>query len=187
MEWKISKYLYWSSEKPVLLWLNVMTLIFFDWSLHNSHTYFWSCDDVGKFPMLKVATERAIEKLPHYDLAGNLFNVDHGIYKHQFVGFISSYTWFNVLTLFHLHSFVTFCTDSDSNTVVTCSLTTRHHILSNMQDRLIQLLQLMQFWKNESFSLKLTNTIIGSDVKVNQDSIHGQNTPVVYSQMISQK
>jgi hypothetical protein len=42
-----------------------------------------------------------------------------------------------------------------------------------MQDCLIQLLQLMQFWKNESFSLKLTNTIIGSDVKINQDFIHG--------------
>jgi hypothetical protein len=42
-----------------------------------------------------------------------------------------------------------------------------------MQDHLIQLLQLMQYWKNESFSLKLTNTIIGSDVKINQDSIHG--------------
>jgi hypothetical protein len=61
----------------------------------------------------------------------------------------------------------------DFNTVVTCSLTTRHHILSNMQDRLIQLLQLMPYWKNESFSLKLTNTVIGSDVKINQDSIHG--------------
>jgi hypothetical protein len=42
-----------------------------------------------------------------------------------------------------------------------------------MQDRLIQLLQLMQFWKSESFSLSLTNTVIGSDVKINQDSIHG--------------
>ncbi len=146
---------------------------FFDCSLHNSCAYFWSCDDIGKCPMLKVAVERAIEKSPHYDLVGNLFNVDHGIYKHQFVGFVSSYTWFNVLTLFHLHSFVKFYTDSDSNTVVTCSLTTRDHILSNMQDCLIQLLQLMQFWKNESFSLKLTNTIIGTDVKINQDSIHG--------------
>jgi hypothetical protein len=63
--------------------------------------------------------------------------------------------------------------DSDSNTVVTCSLTTRHHILSNMQDHLIQILQLMQFWKTESFSLSLTNTVIGSDVKINQDSING--------------
>ncbi len=31
----------------------------------------------------------------------------------------------------------------------------------------------MKFWKNECFSLKLTNTIIGSDVKINQDSIYG--------------
>ncbi len=113
---------------------------FFDWSLHNSCAYFWSCDDTGKCPMLKVAIERAIEKLPHYDLAGNLFNADHEIHQHQFVGFVSSYTRFNVLTSFHLHSFVTFYMDSDSNTVVTCSLTTRHHILSNMQDCLLQLL-----------------------------------------------
>ena len=42
-----------------------------------------------------------------------------------------------------------------------------------MQDSLIQLLQLMQYWKTESFSLSLTNTVIGSDVKINQHSIHG--------------
>jgi hypothetical protein len=55
----------------------------FDWSLHNSCTYFWLCYDIGKCPMLKVAIERAIKKSPHYDLAGNLFNVDHGIHKHS--------------------------------------------------------------------------------------------------------
>jgi hypothetical protein len=123
--------------------------------------------------MLKVAIERAIKKSPHYDLLGNLFNVNNGIHKHQFVGSVSSYTQLNDLTLFHLHSFIKFYTDSELNTVVTCSLTTRHHILSNMQGCLIQLLQLMQYGKNESFSLKLTNTVIGSDVKINQDSIHG--------------
>jgi hypothetical protein len=56
---------------------------FFDWSLHNSCANFQSCDDIEKCPMLKVTIERAIEKSPHYDLAGNLFNVDHGIHKHQ--------------------------------------------------------------------------------------------------------
>jgi hypothetical protein len=112
--------------------------------------------------MLKVAIERAIKMSPHYDLAGNLFNVDHGINKHQFVGFILSYTRFNVLTSFHLLSFVTFYTDSDSDTVVTCSSSTRHHILSNMQDCLMQLLQLMQFWKTESYAVSLTNKVIGS-------------------------
>jgi hypothetical protein len=123
--------------------------------------------------MLKIAIERAIKKSPHYDLPGNLFNVNHGIHKHQFVGFVSSYTRLNVLTLFHLHSFVTFYTDSDSNTVVTCSLTTGHHILSNMQDHLQQLLQLIQFWKTQSFAVSLTNKVIGSYVKINQDSING--------------
>ncbi len=54
----------------------------FDWSLHNSRTYFWSHDDIGKCPMLKVAIERAIEKSPHYDLSGNLFNVNHEVHKH---------------------------------------------------------------------------------------------------------
>ncbi len=145
----------------------------FDWSICNSCPYFWLCDDIGKCSMLIVAIERAIKKLRHYDLAGNLFNVDNGIHKHQFGGFVSSYTQLNVLTSFHLHSFVTFYMDADFNTVVTCSLTTRHHILSNMQDCLIQLLQLMQYWKNEFSSLKLTNTVIGSDVKINQGSILG--------------
>jgi hypothetical protein len=97
---------------------------FFDWSLHNSCAYFWSCDDIGKCPMLKVAIERAIKKSPHYYLAGNLFNVDSEIHKHQFVGFVSFYTQLNVLTSFHLHSFITFYMDSDFNTVViqTCRI-----------------------------------------------------------------
>jgi hypothetical protein len=146
---------------------------FYDWSLHNSGAHFWSCDDIGKCPMLKLAIERVIKKSPHYNLAGNLFHADHAIDKHQFVGFVSYYTKSNILTLFHLHSFVTFYTDSDSNTVVTCSLTTRHHILSNMQDCLMQLLQLMQFWNTESFAVSLTNKVIDSDVKISQDSIDG--------------
>ncbi len=37
----------------------------------------------------------------------------------------------------------------------------------------MQLLQLMQFWKVESFAVSLTNKAIGSDVKINQDSIDG--------------
>ncbi len=42
-----------------------------------------------------------------------------------------------------------------------------------MQDSLMQLLQLMQFWKVESFAVSLTNKLIGSDIKINQDSIDG--------------
>jgi hypothetical protein len=56
---------------------------FYDCSLHNTCAHFWSCDDIGKCPMLKFSIERAIKKSPHYNLAGNLFNVDHGIHKHK--------------------------------------------------------------------------------------------------------
>jgi hypothetical protein len=42
-----------------------------------------------------------------------------------------------------------------------------------MQDGLMQLLQLMQFWKVESFAVSLTYKVIGSDVKINHDSIDG--------------
>ncbi len=37
----------------------------------------------------------------------------------------------------------------------------------------MQLLQLMQFWKTESFAVSLANKVIGSDVNINQDSIDG--------------
>jgi hypothetical protein len=37
----------------------------------------------------------------------------------------------------------------------------------------MQLLQLMQFWKTEPFAVSLTNKVIGSNVKINQDSIDG--------------
>jgi hypothetical protein len=37
----------------------------------------------------------------------------------------------------------------------------------------MQLLQLKQFWKTESFAVSLTNNVIGSNVKINQDSIDG--------------
>ncbi len=77
---------------------------FFDWSLNNSSAYFWSCDDILKCSVLKLAIERALEKLPHYALAHKIFNEDHGITKYQFVGFVSSYSEKNVLTAFHLES-----------------------------------------------------------------------------------
>jgi hypothetical protein len=52
---------------------------------------------IGKCPMLKLVIERATKKSPHYSLAGNLFNAVHGIHKHQFVGFVLSYTKSNVV------------------------------------------------------------------------------------------
>jgi hypothetical protein len=123
-------------------------------------------------PMLKLAIERAIKKFPHHDSSGNLLG--HDLRKHWFVGFVSSNTKSNALILFHLHSFVTFYTDLEINTtVITSTLTTQHHILFNMQDCLLQLIQLMQYRMIEFFSVTLSNSVIGSDVTISQDSLDG--------------
>ena len=152
--------------------INSNDIEFHDWSQNSSYAHFWFCPDVENSPMLKLAIEKAIKKSPHHDSSGNLFG--HGLRKHQFVGFVSSNTKSNALISFHLHSFVTFYTFLEINTtVITSTLTTRHHILSNMQDHLLQLIQLMQYRMIESFSVTLSNSIIGSDVTISQDSLDG--------------
>ena len=42
-----------------------------------------------------------------------------------------------------------------------------------MQDCLLQLIQLMQYRMIESFSVTLSNSIIGADVTISQDSLDG--------------
>jgi hypothetical protein len=56
---------------------------FYDWSIHNSQGHCWSCDNIEQCPILKLAIEKATKKSPHYDLAGNLFHLDHGIVAHH--------------------------------------------------------------------------------------------------------
>ncbi len=52
-----------------------------------------------------------------------------------------------------------------SNTIVVCTFTSRHHILSNMQDWLLQLLQIFQYLHhNIKFQLYITNNVVGDDV-----------------------
>ncbi len=71
--------------------------------------------------------------------------MDKGIHKHQFVGFVTSYTQLNVLTLFHLHSFITFYMDSDFNTVV------------SIPNRFCKLFDLHDDEKIHAFLMKLSN------------------------------
>ncbi len=53
----------------------------------------------------------------------------------------------------------------NENTVVICALTSRHHILSNMQDRLLQLIQIFQYLHRKiKLNLIITNKVVGSDI-----------------------
>jgi hypothetical protein len=67
------------------------------------------------------------------------------------------------MTSFHIHSFVVFHTDLQKNTVVTCILTSQNHIMSNMQDCLLQLMQLIQYCYVSLFSTVITNEFIGEE------------------------
>ncbi len=80
------------------------------------------------------------------------------------------------MTLVHIHSLVVFHTDLQKNTIVTCILTARNHIMSNMQDRLLQIMQLIQYPHVSLFSTVITNEFIGEDFYLSQHSMDGYET-----------
>ena len=54
-----------------------------------------------------------------------------------------------------------------------CTLTARNHILSNMQDCVHQLMQLIQFWNIGNFETTITNSFIRHDVSLDTISWNG--------------
>jgi hypothetical protein len=92
-----------------------------------------------------VSIENAINKSPN-DLLQKCLLQDETDGQHdQFVGFVSSHMTGKIVDSFHVHSFAVFHTAKGKDTIVTCILTARNHILSNMQDRVLQLMQLIQY------------------------------------------
>jgi hypothetical protein len=102
-----------------------------------------------------------------------LFEDDSNNEKNQFVGFVSSHKKGTQLTSSHIHSFVVFHTDLQKRTIVTCTLASRNHIMSNMQDQLLQLMQLIQYSHVSLFSTIITNHFIGEDFCLENPSING--------------
>jgi hypothetical protein len=56
---------------------------------------------------------------------------------------------------------------------VTCILTSWNHMISNMQDPLLQLVQLIQYCHASLFSIVITNHFIGEEFCPGQTSIDG--------------
>ncbi len=81
-----------------------------------------------------------------------------------------------LLTSIHIHSLVVFHTGLQKNTIVTCILTEQNHILTNMQDRLLQIMQLIQYPYVSSFSTVITNEFIGEHLYLSQHSMDGYET-----------
>ncbi len=78
-----------------------------------------------------------------------------------------------LLTLFHIQSLVVFHTDLQKNIIVTCILTAQNHSMSNMQDWMFQIMQLIQYPHVSSFSTVITNEYIGEDFYLSQHSMDG--------------
>ncbi len=78
-----------------------------------------------------------------------------------------------LLKSFHIYSSVVFHTDFQKNTILTCILTAQNHIVSNVQYRLLQLMQLIQYRHVSLFSTVITNHFIGEDFYLSQHSMDG--------------
>ncbi len=121
----------------------------------------------------KIAIKKTINKSPHDVQQRHLFPDEDDAQQIQFLGFVSSHRTGNVLNSFHIHSFAVFYTNKKKGTIVTCILTSRVHILSSMQDHVLQLMQLIQFQSNGNFWTAITNEFIGHDVVLDKISRNG--------------
>jgi hypothetical protein len=158
--------------KNVFFWpLDDIELI--DWTSENKFARLWFCEDIHHSSILKLTVENAIQKSTNANLSSKLFQDDSNNKKNQFVGFVSSHKKGTLLISFHIHSFVVFHNDSQENTIVTCILTARNQIMSNMQDHLLQLMQLIQYPHVSLFSTVITNHFIGEDFFLSQHSMDG--------------
>jgi len=153
--------------------LDIDDIELLDWAGNNKFARFWYCRDLRNCSILKIAIEKAIHKSPHDVQQRHLFPEKDDGKEIQFLGFVSLHRTGNVLNSFHIHSFAVFYSDEKEGTIVTCILTSRNHILSNMQDRVLQLMQLIQFKSNGNFRTAITNKLIGHDVVLDKLSRNG--------------
>jgi hypothetical protein len=125
---------------------NIDDIDLWDWAGRTRSHSLWYCNNISKSPMLKIAVEKALRKSCHDNMVSMEFFEGITISKILFMGFASQHMTQGYLSSFHPVSFVMFRTDVySSSTVVVCTLTTRNHIQSNMQDRLLQLVQIYQY------------------------------------------
>ncbi len=157
---------------------NIDDIEFWDWAGKTRSHSLWFCDNISKSPMLKIGVEKALRKSCHDNMVSTEFFEGITTSNLQFMGFVSQHTKQGYLSCFHPISFVLFRTDVySSSTVIVCALTTRNHIQSNMQERLLQLAQIYQYQAHKiKFSMILSNELVGVDITLNYSSCFGYNT-----------
>ena len=159
------------SAKDVIL--DIDDAEFLDWCTNNSYARLWHCSQVNKSAILQLAIKNTILRSPHPELV-NFFDECYD-FQVQFVGFVTAQIEQDVVTGLHIHSCALYYTHGGDSktTIVICAITSRIHILSMMQDRVFQLVQLLQYDVTRGYSITLTNQFIGTDVILNDTSMSG--------------
>jgi hypothetical protein len=139
---------------------------FVEWTRTNKHASCWYSEDIAKSDILQRSMTKALKKSCHHDAHVIHLNQPATNECHQFVEFVSSHTSDNIISGFCLHSFAVFHSGINNNTIVTCLLTARHHILSNMLDCLLQLIQSNQKMLGLTGLLILTNSHLGGGISL---------------------
>jgi hypothetical protein len=134
---------------------------FFEWTYGNHLAQVWYCPIIKKSPFLVEAIQSAIKMSP---MAMQAFSLESLKDDTQFLGYVTAQTEENIVIHLHIHSFVLFYTNTTKNTTnVVCMMSSRIHIMHPMQERLLQLVQLLQFHQTApTFHLILTNKVIYS-------------------------
>ncbi len=120
----------------------------------------WFCEDTHHSSILKQAIKKGIQKSNNWNLTSKLFEDNSNNEKISLLGLCLHTKKGTQLTSFHIHSFVVFHTDLQKRTIVTYTLTSRNHMMSNMQGQLLQLMQLIQYRHVSLFSTSSPITLL---------------------------
>ncbi len=141
------------------------------------HQQIWAFMVLSRYKSITYSSayhQKGNKKSWNYDTQSSLFDIETDDLEqrcNQFVGFVTLHRKGNVLVSFHIHSFAVFYTEEGPATIVTCLLTARNHILLNMQDRILQIVQLIQYRISHLFSMVIRNDFIGEEVILDENSV----------------
>ena len=134
-----------------------------DWATINNSGKIWFCSDIRLSKMLHDTVERVLTAncvSPHQ--VGFLTS-EKNSRPLRFLGFVKTDSDGNLVHSYHINSFVLY-SDSTNNdfTKVHCLVTSRHLIACNMQERILQIMQMMQYRNIGSWHTILSTHSIGN-------------------------
>lgn len=144
-----------------------------DWATINNSGKIWFCSDIRQSKILHDTVLRVLTtKCVSCHQVGFL-NMDAVNRPLKFLGFVKTESDGNLVHSYHITSFVLY-SDSTTNecTYVHCLVTSRHLIACNMQERLLQIMQMIQYRNIQAWKTVLTTVSIGNQFGFNTLSVN---------------